>query len=59
MNPASPQFWPEIFNGSGGAHLYRKFFVDVADLVKETEKKYGKVSTIGKQLGYNLSLIHI
>jgi multiple sugar transport system substrate-binding protein len=41
------------FNGSGGAHLYRKFFVDVADLVKETEKKYGAVSTIGKQLGYN------
>ena len=41
------------FNGSGGAHLYRKFFIDVADLVKETEKKYGQVSTIGKQLGYN------
>jgi multiple sugar transport system substrate-binding protein len=41
------------FNGAGGAHLYRKFFVDVAALVKETEKKYGPVSTIGKQLGYN------
>jgi multiple sugar transport system substrate-binding protein len=41
------------FNGSGGAHLYRKFFIDVADLVKETEKKYGKVNTIGRQLGYN------
>jgi multiple sugar transport system substrate-binding protein len=41
------------FNGSGGAHLYRKFFIDVSDLVKETEKKYGKVSVIGKQLGYN------
>jgi multiple sugar transport system substrate-binding protein len=41
------------FNGAGGAHLYRKFFLDVSDLVKETEKKYGKVSTIGKQLGYN------
>lgn len=41
------------FNGSGGAHLYRKFFLNVADLVKETEKKYGKVTTIGKQLGYN------
>ena len=41
------------FNGSGGAHLYRKFFIDVADLVKETEKKYGQVTTIGKQLGYN------
>ncbi|MGH8686676.1 MAG: ABC transporter substrate-binding protein [Burkholderiales bacterium] len=43
-------FW---FNGSGGAHLYRKFFTDVGDLVRATEKKYGKVSTIGKQLGYN------
>ena len=41
------------FNGAGGAHLYRKFFIDVADLVKETEKKYGQVSVIGKQLGYN------
>jgi multiple sugar transport system substrate-binding protein len=41
------------FNGAGGAHLYRKFFIDVADLVKETEKKYGAVSTIGKQLGFN------
>jgi multiple sugar transport system substrate-binding protein len=41
------------FNGAGGAHLYRKFFIDLADLVKETEKKYGAVSTIGKQLGYN------
>ena len=41
------------FNGSGGAHLYRKFFINVADLVKETEKKYGKVTTIGRQLGYN------
>jgi multiple sugar transport system substrate-binding protein len=41
------------FNGSGGAHLYRKFFIDVSDLIKQTEKKYGQVSTIGKQLGYN------
>jgi multiple sugar transport system substrate-binding protein len=41
------------FNGAGGAHLYRKFFMDVSTLVKETEKKYGAVSTIGKQLGYN------
>jgi multiple sugar transport system substrate-binding protein len=41
------------FNGAGGAHLYRKFFINVADLVKETEKKYGEVTTIGKQLGYN------
>src|SRR6185437_7590622 len=41
------------FNGAGGAHLYRKFFIDVSDLVKDTEKKYGKVSVIGKQLGFN------
>ena len=41
------------FNGAGGAHLYRKFFIAVAALVKETEKKYGQVSIIGKQLGYN------
>jgi multiple sugar transport system substrate-binding protein len=41
------------FNGAGGAHLYRKFFINLADLVKETEQKYGKVTTIGKQLGYN------
>src|SRR5690242_20204376 len=30
------------FNGSGGAHLYRKFFMNLADLVKETEKKIGR-----------------
>ena len=41
------------FNGAGGAHLYRKFFIDVSDLIKQTEKKYGQVSIIGKQLGYN------
>lgn len=41
------------FNGAGGAHLYRRFFMNVAELVKETEKKYGAVTTIGKQLGYN------
>ncbi|OSJ17390.1 hypothetical protein BST63_12310 [Bradyrhizobium canariense] len=41
------------FNGAGGAHLYRKFFIDVSDLVKKTEKQYGAVSVIGKQLGYN------
>jgi len=41
------------WNGSGGAHLYRKFLVDVTSLVEATEKKYGKVSTIGRQIGYN------
>src|SRR5690242_18843073 len=30
------------FNGAGGAHLYRKFFINLADLVKETEKKIGR-----------------
>jgi multiple sugar transport system substrate-binding protein len=52
---ASAQSGHDIFgfNGSGGAHLYRKFFINLADLVKETEKKYGQVTTIGKQLGYN------
>src|SRR5947199_4656709 len=32
------------WNGAGGAHLYRKFLIDVGDLVKSVEKKYGKVS---------------
>src|SRR5947209_4530211 len=41
------------WNGSGGAHLYRKFLVDVTSLVEDTQKKYGKVSTIGRQIGYN------
>jgi multiple sugar transport system substrate-binding protein len=41
------------WNGAGGAHLYRKFLVDVTDLVQSVEKKYGKVSIIGRQLGYN------
>src|SRR4051812_5529757 len=52
---ASAQAGHDIFgwNGSGGAHLYRKFFVNVTELVEATEKKYGKVSTIGRQIGYN------
>jgi multiple sugar transport system substrate-binding protein len=41
------------WNGAGGAHLYRKFLVDVTDLVESVEKKYGKVSTIGRQIGFN------
>src|SRR5215469_18524439 len=41
------------WNGAGGAHLYRKFLVDVSDLVNEVQKKYGQVSTIGKQIAYN------
>ncbi|RTM12269.1 MAG: hypothetical protein EKK33_17580 [Bradyrhizobiaceae bacterium] len=39
------------FNGAGGAHLYRKFFIDVSDLVKETEKQCGEISVIDKQGG--------
>lgn len=51
----SAQSGHDIFgwNGSGGAHLYKKFLVDVTQLVEETEKKYGKVSTIGRQIGFN------
>src|SRR5689334_18070267 len=30
------------WNGAGGAHLYRKFLVDVTSLVEGVEKKYGK-----------------
>src|SRR5215471_14841222 len=41
------------WNGAGGAHLYRKFLVDVTDLVEEVEKKHGKVTVIGRQIGYN------
>ena len=41
------------WNGAGGAHLYRKFLVDVTSLVESIEKKYGKVSAIGRQIGYN------
>jgi multiple sugar transport system substrate-binding protein len=41
------------WNGAGGAHLYRKFLVDVTSLVETVEKKYGKVGVIGRQIGYN------
>ena len=41
------------WNGADGAHLYRKFLVDVTSLVEFVEKKYGKVTTIGRQIGYN------
>ena len=30
------------WNGAGGAHLYRKFLIDVTSLVESVEKKYGK-----------------
>ena len=41
------------WNGAGGAHLYRKFLMDVTSLVESVEKKYGKVTNIGRQIGYN------
>jgi multiple sugar transport system substrate-binding protein len=43
------------FNGSGGPHLYEKHVLDLTALVSETEKKYGKVLTIGRQIAYNES----
>jgi multiple sugar transport system substrate-binding protein len=51
----SAQSGHDIFgwNGAGGAHLYRKFLVDVTGLVESVEKKYGKVSVIGRQIGFN------
>jgi multiple sugar transport system substrate-binding protein len=42
-----------MWNGAGGAHLYRKDLVDMSKLVEYVEKKYGKVSTIGRQIAYN------
>lgn len=42
-----------MWNGAGGAHLYRKFLVDMTGLVGELEKKYGEVSVLGKQIAYN------
>jgi multiple sugar transport system substrate-binding protein len=52
---ASAQSGHDLFgwNGAGGAHLYRKFLVDVTSLVESVEKKYGEVSAIGRQIGYN------
>jgi multiple sugar transport system substrate-binding protein len=42
-----------MWNGAGGAHLYRKFLVDMTSLVEDLEKKYGKVSRLGRQIAYN------
>jgi multiple sugar transport system substrate-binding protein len=42
-----------MWNGAGGPHLYRKFLVDLSSLVDYVQKKYGKVSTIGRQIAYN------
>jgi multiple sugar transport system substrate-binding protein len=42
-----------MWNGAGGPHLYRKYLVDMTKLVDDVEKKYGKVSTIGRQIAFN------
>ncbi len=42
-----------MWNGAGGPHLYRKFLVNMDNLVNYVEKKYGKVSLIGRQIAYN------
>ena len=41
------------WNGAGGAHLYRKFLVDMTSLVESVEKKDGKATTIGRQIAFN------
>src|SRR5437016_1823938 len=45
---ASAQSGHDLFgwNGAGGAHLYRKFLVDVTSLVESVEKQHGKTTTI-------------
>jgi multiple sugar transport system substrate-binding protein len=42
-----------MWNGAGGPHLYRNFLVDLSSVVNYVEKKYGKISTIGRQIGFN------
>jgi multiple sugar transport system substrate-binding protein len=42
-----------MWNGAGGPHLYRKYLIDMTNLVDYVEKKYGKVSVIGRQIAYN------
>jgi multiple sugar transport system substrate-binding protein len=42
-----------MWNGAGGPHLYRKYLIDMTNVVDYVEKKYGKISIIGKQIGYN------
>src|SRR5690242_5419705 len=42
-----------MWNGAGGAHLYRKFLVNMTSLVEELEKKYGEVSVLGRQIAFN------
>jgi multiple sugar transport system substrate-binding protein len=42
-----------MWNGAGGPHLYRRYLIDMTKLVDYVEKKYGKVSVIGRQIAYN------
>jgi multiple sugar transport system substrate-binding protein len=42
-----------MWNGAGGPHLYRKYLIDMTNVVDYVEKKYGKISIIGTQIGYN------
>jgi multiple sugar transport system substrate-binding protein len=42
-----------MWNGAGGPHLYRKYLIDMASVVDYVEKKFGKISIIGTQIGYN------
>jgi len=42
-----------MWNGAGGPHLCRKYLIDMTQLVDYVEKKYGKVSVIGRQIAYN------
>jgi multiple sugar transport system substrate-binding protein len=42
-----------MWNGAGGPHLYRRYLIDMTNLVDYIEKKYGKISVIGRQIAYN------
>jgi len=42
-----------MWNGAGGPHLYRRYLIDMTNLVDYVEKKYGKISVIGRQIAYN------
>jgi multiple sugar transport system substrate-binding protein len=41
------------FNGVGGPFLYAKHVRDMTKLVSDTEKKYGKVSSVGRGVAYD------
>jgi multiple sugar transport system substrate-binding protein len=43
-----------MWNGAGGPHLYRKYLIDMTQLVDYVQKKYGKITTIGRQIAYNI-----